>query len=306
MPPASIGRLTCLVFGTLALLVLGPACGSRRIPGAPDVGAQSDGIAVDQRPPLPDQGLTPCPESCPAPAGNTICLAGRVSQLPGLAARWSGLITSPTPLNDANGAAFTIHDPIAFVTNPTGAPPLASATVDASGCFVAKQVTIPFSGFFAIGVDDLPASSPDRWVLTVNGVTPGMGQNLKGLEIGAVAISEAKAWSGELGADVVQQGAMIMVFLDDQGAAVKGVTPVLAGQPPPWTGSGVYFFADDIRTPPYFDKGASATSSSGMVLVTKAAVKSYWGTHTSCKFKTEVGLSAPGTLALRLFRASGC
>jgi hypothetical protein len=309
--------------GSLVLLGAGTGCGKRQAQVDPDAGVQADGpVAVDtgadtgtdtapapdilvpDQHPAPDTGPPPCVPGCPAPTGSSICLAGRAVRLPSLAAKWSGLVKHAAPLTPADGARLDVFDPIAFISNPTGATPLASGAIGAAGCFTVPKVTIPFAGFFTVTIDDDKSTGKDRWVFIGTGEMPQPGKNSVDLEIAAVAKKDVQAWTAELGQDPT--GATIAIFIDASGKAVGGVTPLLEGKPPPWTGVGVHFFADDIRTAPYFAKGAAATTKSGMVLMTKAPVKSFTGKKSGCTIESGLGGASPGTLLVRVFRVSGC
>lgn len=295
-----------------ALMLLGTGCGAVLEKDRSDAGSQGDVTSdlppalVDQtQPPKPDASPVKCAPGCPAASGNNVCLAGKALQFSSLAAMWSGLVTHATPLAVTDGAHLSVLDPIAFVAG-TVSQPLATATITTGGCWVAKQASIPFSGLFAIATDDDPSSKLERWVLTATGETPQPGTNSEGLEIAALANNEVKAWTTELGADPVSAGAMIVVFVDKNGQAVSGVTPQLAGAPPPWTGSGVHFFADDVRKAPVFDNSATATTKSGMALILNAPVKTFSGKKGSCAIEAGLGGSTPGALFIRIFKVSGC
>ena len=271
----------------------------------PDVAKTDTGVTSPDapRPDLP-QPPPPCPK-CPPASGSKICLSGRVYPLHNLAGKWSGQNPLAGHMTVVDGVIVKVYDPIDFVSNPSGAQPLGTASIDADGCFMVKDLAIPFSGMFAVGVDDDPATGNDRWLVGGTGVYPTPGQNSEDLEIGAIANQEAQAW----GLNLLTDGTMIMVFLDKSGKAVEGVTPTFDGKPPPWTGTNmsVYFFDEDITKPPYFDPAATATNKSGMVAVKKAEVKAFGGQKPGCTIEgPKLGGSSPGTIFLRIFEVEGC
>lgn len=299
----------------LAALVAGAGCGKRQALDPGDGGRLDAPVAMDSADPAPDMrvpvprpdtGPPACVHDCPAPSGGSVCLAGRVVLLPSLAAEWSGLVQQATPLAPADGARLAVYDPIAFVSNPAGDKLLASAAIGAGGCFTVQQAKIPFTGFFILGCDDDKSTGKDRWVLTGWGETPQSGENSTDIAVPVLARKDIQAWAAELGQDPAVEGAMIAVFLDAGGRAVSGVTPLFDGSPPPWPGTNVHFFADDIRTPPYFAQGASATTQSGMVLVTGLPVKTFSGEKIGCTIEVNLCGSSPGTLLVRVLGVSGC
>jgi hypothetical protein len=302
-----------------ALMALGLGCDSvleKDPTPKQDGGTQADtslDLARDTLPPPKhDLGPKTCPQSCPQVSGAGICVSGQVLLFPTLAAKWAGQATQATPLTTSDGAKLDILDPIAFVANPTTPKPLASAAIDANGCFVAKDVKIPFSGFFALGVDDDPATKNDRWVFTASVVMPVFGKNSQGLEVSAIAKQDVAAWATEVGVDPVKVGSMILVFVDKNGKAVEGVTPVLEGKDwPNWddnpaTGGpyALHFFDKDPLKPPFFSSVSATTTASGMALVIQAQVKTHSGTKSGLSVETGVGLSAPGTLSVRVMTVS--
>jgi hypothetical protein len=271
----------------------------------PDV-ATVDTRATNPDAPRPDlpQPPPPCPK-CPPASGSKICLSGRVYPLHNLAGKWSGLNPLAGHLTVVDGVIVKVYDPIEFVSNPAGTQPLGTASIDADGCFMVKDISIPFSNMFAVGVDDDPSTGNDRWALTGTSVMPTPGRNSEDLEIGAIANQEAQAW----GLDLLTAGTMIMVFLDESGKAVEGVTPTYDGKPPPWTGTdmSVYFLDEDLTKPPYFDPSATATTESGMVAVKKAEVKNFSGQKPGCTIGgSMLGGSSPGTIFLRIYNVTGC
>lgn len=227
---------------------------------------------------------------CQAPTASNVCLQGQVFRFATLSARWAGLEPHAKPLSDKDGAELKVYDPLEFVGNPNTAP-LATASIDANGCFVVPSVAIPFAGFLALVVDD-QSPGQDQWAMLFVGETPTTSKNSTDLEVPAVQKAEAQAWGHEL----LDNGAQIVLFRDEKtGMAVEGVTPTFGGQPPPWQDAAVLFFDDDIRTPPYFDLSATATTKSGMVAA-KGAARAFSGELPGCTMESTLGGSAPGSL----------
>ncbi len=115
-----------------------------------------------------------CAKRCPQPSGGLICIEGRVFEGVSL---YSGA-GDPTALTPTDGAVVKVYNPIDFVANPTGTPPIKNgiAAIEKDGCFVVPNLEIPFAGFFAIAVDD--AGDKDDWALAALGHTPTPGQRL--------------------------------------------------------------------------------------------------------------------------------
>lgn len=298
----------------LALVALvGAGCHQGRpvagVDGAAD--GSRDDLTLPDREPVPDASwfASMCPHHCPSVTGSQICLSGWVVTLPTLSAYRAGVITNQQtrPITSVDNVVVNVYDPIAFITNPTGASPLGKGAPDKNGCFVIKSLTIPFAGFFDITVDDAPGTSKERWVFMATSITPEPGKNSVGLWIAGLSLQDAQGWSKELGFDPVDRGSMIMVFLDRlTGRAVQGIWPQLEGKLPPWPGYLHAFFDDDPSQPPYFQKSAIKTTKSGMLLIKKAPVKSFGGDKGSCNIESGLGGSTPGTLLVRPLDVEGC
>jgi hypothetical protein len=242
-----------------------------------------------------------CTKQCPAAQGGKICLAGKVLEGASLLAHAAGSPDKPVPLTPASGVTLKIFDPIAFVTNPTGTPPLATAAVyNTAGCWIVEGIDIPFTNLFAIAIDDSEASK-DLWAFGALGHTPTFGQNSINIEVPAIKAELAQAW----GRDLLKQGSMFAWFVDAAGKAVAGVTPTFEGKPPPWDGMDVMFMNKDLKAP-YFDDAAKATTASGLVVVRKALVKAFSGTKAGCTVESGLGGSTPGAFFFRVYDLTGC
>jgi len=240
-----------------------------------------------------------CTKKCPQPQGSKICLAGRVLD----AVDVMGGVSNPTPIKKDAKVTIGIYDPVAYVSNPD-APPITTTSIYADdGCFIVESIDVPFSGFFMIGVDDDPGTSLDIYVAAAVGETPVFNQNSMNLVIPAVKTVTANAW----GNDLVKDGVMIMWFRKKgDGGSVDGVTPTLENQAPPWTGMSVFFFDKDITTAPYFDMTTKVTTTTGLVAVRKAQMKTFSGTKSGCKIEAGSGGATPGTIFFRIFDVEGC
>jgi hypothetical protein len=248
-------------------------------------------------------------KKCPTPSGSSICLQGRVFPATELMAYWAGdkAYEDLTPLTSKDNAVVKIYDPINFVSNPAASKPLAEVGIDDNGCFIAEDVTIPFSTLFAIAVDDKSASD-DSWVLAGMGETPTADKNSEDINVPAVSTKLSGEWGNSLTAD----GSMLVIFRDVNGKGVEGVVPTFDGKPPvggkfEGTDMEVLFFAaDPTQTTAIIDKTATKTTKSGVVAVKKAEVKAFTGEKAGCTIETGLGGSTPGVLFFRVYDVTGC
>lgn len=245
-----------------------------------------------------------CTKRCPQPGGGLICIEGRVFEGVSL---YSGA-GEPTPLGPTDGAVVKVYNPLDFVANPSGTPPIKNgiAAIEKDGCFVVPNLEIPFAGFFAIAVDD--AGDKDVWALAALGHTPTPGQNVTNLEVPAFKTETANVWGNE----ILSMGSMLMVFQDLNNNLVDGVTPTLETLPPPWTVEGkalppVLYFGDSLaQAPAPAPSGPGVTGKSGIAVVRKAPVKTYGGVKAKCTIESKTGGSSPNTIFIGIRKVSGC
>ncbi len=249
-----------------------------------------------------------CTKKCGDASGSTICVSGRVYE-------GVGLVTSGPDSKDfikpADGVEVKVYDPLAFVSSPSTAKPLATADIyNDGGCFIVSKVTIPFTGFLAIGIDD-KATGQDVFDFTAIGHTPTSGVNSVDLVVPLIKKATTAAWNKELfgstGKDMVKEGIMMAWYRDFKtGKSVAGVSPTLDGQSPPWQGYTARFFSADMSKSPHFDAKTTSTTAAGLVAVPGAPLKSYSGAKAGCTIDSGLGGSAPGALFFRIFNVSGC
>lgn len=283
----------------LVLLIVGGyyACGDDTTPTPLDLGlfdsqvidsAQVEDLGEDgfvdaistDAPPLK------CPTPCDPATASTVCISGRALEAGSLLAYYQGKGTDPTPVTTQDGAVIKVYDPLDFVTDPAAATPLGTTSIyNDEGCFIFQGLQIPFSGFFALTLDDADPTTNDVWTFTSQGVTPTSGANNENTVLPAVSTTLATAW----GNDLVTEGALIMWLRDPTDMPVEGVS--VTGP----AGSTVFYFDADISTPPYITAG-TATTKSGMVAIRKPTVTSYTGTKTGCTVETKLSGSAPNVL----------
>jgi hypothetical protein len=290
----------------LILLIVGGyyACGDDTKPPTPDLGlfdsqvidsaqvedgAQDgfgdgfvDAVSTDGPPVL-------CPKQCDPATASTICISGRALEVGSLLASYQGKGTDPTPVTTQDGAVVKVYDPLEFVADPANAQPLATTSIyNDEGCYIFQGLQIPFSGFFALTLDDADPATADVWTFTGQGVTPTAGVNSTGTVLPAVSTTLATAW----GNDLVTEGALIMWIREASNVPVEGVTVTL---PSSATDAAVFYFDEDISTSPYFTSG-TATTKSGMVAVRKPTVDTYVGTKSGCTVEPHIAGSAANVL----------
>jgi hypothetical protein len=317
----------------VVMLVLAAGCGGRSSSVGGDA-RSADTRARDTRPAVPDSPrsgrIAKCYATCPAVSGSKICLQGQVFHAPAVMAYWAGDKALADLQNTNNGHLVTtnkdgaivkIYDPIDFVTNPSGAQPLAEATIDDDGCFTAANIAIPFSNLFAVGVDDELATG-NAWALCALGVKPTVGANSTNLVIPAATEDLAGKWDSG-GYNFTTAGTMFAVFLDKfTRRGVEGVVPLFDGNPPIdankdgiWqfpTSSvmDVFYMAADLSDPTKIvDPSATATTRTGIAIIRKAEVKNFHGEKAGCTIEggeSKLGGSSPRTLFFHIFDVEGC
>lgn len=231
------------------------------------------------------QASTGCPK-CPEASGGTVCASGEVYDF-----------TTGNKLTSANQIKVLVFDPFEYAINPKTAVAMVDpVAVDANGCFLIKDLPIPYSGFFAFVIDD---SGTDDVYYPVGTTEVGkLKVNVEKAKAFAVKNSEVKAWGTALMQKedgITEKGAYIMGFVDADGNPIEGVTPTMEGKEPPWTFNGEprygYLFADDNKS--FLPSTATKTSKSGWVLIPNCPIVNFGGNHADHTFKDEVGGSAP-------------
>jgi hypothetical protein len=266
---------------------------------------------------LPDSKIHPdrpgsdfCDKWCPPAEGGTICLSGRVFDAVSLISKGAGFASVVGP---KAGAMVKVYDPIAYISDPFGAGPMAVASIyNDDGCFIVESVDIPIAGLFALAVDDGDATK-DKWALAALGLAPLRGVNSVDLEVLALPQATVSAWESET-ASLIHDGALLLWYRNNAQKGVQGVTPTLDGMEPSdsgqlFEGSALFYFDRDISQSPYFSQAAKTeqkTTSSGLVAVRKAPVKNYGGNKAGCQIEPLLGGSTPGALFIRAFDVTGC
>ncbi len=152
-----------------------------------------------------------------------------------------------------------------------------------------------------VGLDDTNTTT-DEYTTAAVGETPTFNQNSMNLELPALKNTVAKSW----GNDILKAGSMVMWYRDTGKKNVAGITPLLEQKPPPWIGTDTFFFDTDIKGAPFFAPNAKSTTTSGLVVVKKAPVKTFGGSKAGCKVEAGTGGSSPNTIFFRIFDVSGC
>lgn len=242
-----------------------------------------------------------CTLKCPT-AGNKICLSGRIYEAVSLVTQGRD---SKDFIKPGDNIQVRVYDPLAFVATP-GAKPLATGDIyNDGGCFMIADVTIPFSGFLALAIED--KEKADSFIFTAMGHTPTAGENSEGLTVPAIKTATADAWKKELGQDLVKQGAMLAWFRDVKTLKpVKGVSPTMDSKELPWSGYTAHFFDSDLTKSDYFDSKATKTTAAGLVAVPRAQLKDFSGNKAGCTIDSGLGGSSPGALFFRIYTVSGC
>lgn len=243
-----------------------------------------------------------CADNCPAAAGSTICVAGRVLEFTSLLAKGA---TGATALTPASAVEVVLYDPIQFLTVP-GSPPIATAEIDDEhGCFTIPRVQLPNVPLFAAGVRAKAGAAATTLVQAAVAIFGRADTNVTSAEVLAVNQSTTDAWGVS---DLLTTGSMALWYrAEKDGAGIAGVVPTQTGKTPEsWAGNPApvvrYVSADGSA----IDAAATATTVSGIAIATPAGVNTYGGTKSGCTFTDTLTGSAPGALFFVPFAGQGC
>ena len=248
---------------------------------------------------------TSCSSRCSAPGSQTVCVSGTVEDFV------TQTKIQPTAMSHLS---VKIYDPIAFASNP-GTVPLASADIEADGCYVADGVQRPSSGLIAIGVDDVDNATADDYVNTGGGSVLEPSKNVLGLVAYALPRAQVAAWQAQLGAsgpvgcsDLGSCGMWIGSYTLADGTPVAGVTPTRPGDPPSPT--AIFCFRGDRMTL----TTADTTDATGLCVLSPDSIEGHAGqcASTGCtcggmpcspSFTPAIGGTSPNVVFFQPLRA---
>ncbi|MBK8481780.1 MAG: hypothetical protein IPL40_11465 [Proteobacteria bacterium] len=174
-----------------------------------------------------------CANKCPAAAGSTICVAGRVLEFTSLLAKGA---KEATPLSPASGVEVALYDPVQFLTQP-GSPPIATAAIDdENGCFTIPQINLPLvAPVFAAGVRAKAGGAATTLIQAAVAIFGRADTNVTTAEVLAVNQATTDAWGVS---DLLTAGSMALWYRSESsGAGIEGVVPTQSGNlPASWTG----------------------------------------------------------------------
>lgn len=237
-------------------------------------------------------GPTGCTQQCPPVSGGKICISGQAFD-------WlsyinsSGDVTSATPITKSDGAVLQLYQLMDFMANPTPKPITGGVTTvyNDQGCFIFKDLTPPFTGMYILAVEDEKKAN-DKYAFLGNAVFTTATDNITDAAPLGLSSTLLNAW----GKKILTDGSFIFWFRNQAGKGLEGLTITMGGQPPPWSTGEVFYFDADPGSSPYFADKATKTTSSGLVGVRKAALKSYSATKKGCTFTPAIIGSFPGRI----------
>jgi hypothetical protein len=222
-------------------------------------------------------GAQICTERCPA-ANDKICVSGQVVDMVSLLTKGP---KGATPIAKSAGLMVRIYDPFAFLSSPTPTPLGEAPVNNENGCFVVPDIVLPALGLVAGVLED---DTGTRYARVVLGMAGTAGENLENNFVPVMTPAQVAAWDQ----DAFDKGALGLWFIDEQGAPVAGVKPLLNGGDIPT----VRFVAADASK---IDDTATTTTASGLVLIPSAGFGSYSGEKAGCKIAPNTGGSAAGS-----------
>jgi len=223
-------------------------------------------------------GVT-CTESCPSPSGGTICVSGRIFDWTSFVSTQGDKDTS-TAVTNSDSVVIKVYDLTDVISvdkpspieNGTGGP-------DKNGCFIFKTLQPPFTGYYMISVEDKD-SSTSKYAFLGNAIAATSSGNTTDAIVLALPKTTVKTW----GQSLYDDGSAMLWFRDATGTPVDAAELLQEGKSAPWAEGTPFYFSDDVTKSPYFVTGATKTSKSGVVGVTKCPLKSYQGYKKGCTF----------------------
>jgi hypothetical protein len=198
------------------------------------------------------------------------------------------------------------HDPLQYVADPLGAPPLTlgALVVDDCGRFMATSILRPFNGFIAVEVKDSDAD----YVPTIVVIAVGEGEKVEDLAVFATRTSTDAGWTTTAGdpfAGVTfsAKGTYMAIFRHG-GVPVEGVTITAGGVSQP---GDAFYFSDPGRTRTTVDPGRTATGPNGTGLLTNSGLQMHsgmGGEPAGCEWPVDLAGAIAGVVYAQLRTAT--
>lgn len=239
-------------------------------PPSVDAGWWPSPDAWPQRPDA-DIGDGPCDLNltCPAASPNRVSVCGRILD-----------VETSQPVEGPAVVDITPYDALEFAGNPNGATPLAyeDKLVDACGRFRLHNINRPSLGFLGLAVDDPSGGTADTYAMGAVAFAVGSGENRNRERVFAIRHATDAQWTsqaGLIGQSFVTRGALLAIFLDEEGEPVAGVTVTEAGATEPQ--NDYYFAGANPWTRTTVNPSLTATGANGSALKIDSALVEHSG-----------------------------
>jgi hypothetical protein len=235
-----------------------------------------------------DPGDCNAPLTCPAASPNRVSVCGRVLDV----ATENAVLPSQV--------AITAYDALEYAGDPNNAQPLdyESLSYDECARFRLVNVERPALGFIALSTDDPADSGMDTYAMAAVAFPVGSAETRTRERLYAINRTTDSLWTsqaGLTGGSFVTRGAVLAVFLGEDGQPVSGVTVTEGGATEP---ANDYYFANAnpwARTT--VDSAMDATGANGSVLKLESPLVEHSG-QGGCEGAWDSALAAsiPGVL----------
>ncbi len=313
-PDETVGNASCGPFTTLQ--------GDKCVPMFPPTECDPGTTSADVD---PTTGVTTCigtggggcsaAFACPTPPAGKQTICGQLydfeNNMPFAAAGATGGQCTATTPDGPCSLKITAYDAIAFGTNPTTAPPLATGQlyIDDCGRYRVPDISVPAGPFIGLGIDDADAAKagPMGTTNTVGVAIPKQpAMANRDFEAWIVKKSTTDQWVAS-GGPPLSGGYYVNVFRGHRTGfdLATGVQATRAGNP---NTSNDYYFTPAQTTRQTVLTSAAVTGMNGTALITNAAVSeltAYSGTGgipAECIWESKAGAALPNIVFIQLFR----
>lgn len=243
---------------------------------------------------------------CPIPQGGKACISGQLTDAETSAQLRALFYADKACDNGAAGGpcdlALSVHDMVAFISNPSTSTPLPSETlVDGCGRFRFSNFTPPPGGFIAILADDA-AGQADLLVATATPHAIGANQRVDGVNVLSARRDTVNTWTQSAGSpfgasSFADVGAILFSFRAG-GIPQSGVSVTRTGNTSP---ADDYYFSDTVPTQRLqIDNERTNTGINGAALFvgsnSAAPYSGVGGEPAGCVWPTRLAASIPSVV----------
>jgi hypothetical protein len=245
-----------------------------------------------------------CPQVCNSPDPGNVTVCGQLVDIETNRAIGAdvGAYCDPQAPTSSGACALQVvaYDALSFASNPSSSPlPADSIQINECGEFAIHNVPAPALGYLAVAADDAKNGSLDDYALTGVAMQVSGGQRITGVRLYATTRATDAKWTSSAGdpfggATFSERGAVFMLFHDQSGAPLPGVTATANGSPRP---ASTYYFSDtDPDTRAVVDPAATVTGTNGAALLVDSDLYEHNGTLAGCNFTGALADAIPGVI----------